>query len=185
MKLSILIPTIKRDEVLLAELLSALGSQIIPYVGDVQILINYDEYESIGTKRNKLLSLATGKYVAHFDSDDKPSFHYIDKLMEAVQSGFDCASLLGRYYVDGVFDGKFEHSLKYNEWKTTSNEIKYERYPNHLSLIKTELAKQFKFPEINHGEDADWSTQIYKSGLLKTEYEIPEVIYHYYFKTNK
>ncbi len=185
MKLSILIPTIKRDEILLAELLNALSRQIIPYSEEVQILIDYDEYESIGTKRNKLLSKATGEYVAHFDSDDKPSLHYIGMLMNATQFNCDCASLLGRYYVDGIFDGVFEHSIKYEEWKTTNNEIKYERFPNHLNMIKTDIAKQFKFSEKNHGEDFDWSTLVHQSGLLKIEYKIPEVIYHYYYKTNK
>lgn len=183
--ISILIPTIKRDEVLLRELIYELSNQIKPHGSSVQILIDDDEYESIGKKRNKLLSRATGKYVAYFDSDDKPSNEYIDLLIMAAKSGADCASLKGVYSIDGVFDGLFEHSLKYSEWRTTANEIKYERYPNHLSLIKADIAKQFKFPEINHGEDADWSTQIHNSGLLKTEHYIPEIIYYYNKITTK
>jgi hypothetical protein len=88
-----------------------------------------------------------------------------------------------------TFDGEtpelFEHSIKYKEYKTVDNPVKYERYPNHLNCIKSSIAKQFKFPEINHGEDTDWATQIFNSGLIKTEHYIDSVMYHYNFITRK
>lgn len=74
---------------------------------------------------------------------------------------------------------KFDHTLG------SSKPIKYERYPNHLNCIKASIAKQFKFPEINHGEDTDWATQIFNSGLIKTEHYIDKVLYHYQYKPNK
>jgi len=178
-KLSILIPTVKEDEDLLMELLEELSIQIEPYGSSIQILIDYDEYESIGRKRNKLMEKATGDYVACFDSDDKPSIYYIDWMMKVVESGCDCGSFLGLYSENGVALGKFEHSLKYKKWETTQGEIKYLRFPNHLNAVKTEIAKQFKFSEKNHGEDFDWSTLLHESGLLKTEFNIPEIIYYY------
>lgn len=63
--------------------------------------------------------------------------------------------------------------------------VTYERYPNHLNCIKSSIAKKFKFPETNHGEDTDWATQIHKSGLIKTEHYIPEIIYYYDYKSKK
>ena len=61
--------------------------------------------------------------------------------------------------------------------------VKYERYPNHLNCIRASIAKQFKFPEegpiANHGEDTAWATQLHLSRLLKTEFEINEILYHY------
>lgn len=176
--LSILIPTIVGREEQYNNLYKILVKQYEG--GEVEICTLKDNKEmSIGEKRNKLLQIANGKYVAFIDDDDIVSENYISLLLEAAKSDCDCASLLGAYSVDGVFDGLFEHSLKYNEWRTTVNDIKYERYPNHLSMIKSNIAKQFKFPEINHGEDADWSTQIHKSRILQTEYHIPEIIYYY------
>ena len=83
-------------------------------------------------------------------------------------------------------DGKiFEHSIDYKEYKTNppTFAITYERYPNHLNVIKTDIAKQFKFPEISFGEDTSFATQVFKSGLLKTEGYIGDVIYHYKYKT--
>jgi glycosyltransferase involved in cell wall biosynthesis len=187
MKLSILIPYIRRHESFFHSLKTELAAQILPYAGQIEILSDDHEYDSIGTKRNRLLERATGKYISYFDADDKPSPDYIKLMMQAADSDCDCASLKGAYSVDGVYDGIFEHSIKYNEWKTNpeGSEIRYERFPNHLNMIRSSIAKQFKFPEKNHGEDFDWSTQLHNSGLLKTEHYIPEVIYYYNYISNK
>ncbi len=177
--LSILIPTVERHEKYLKFLFMELQKQISPYENEIEILIDGRESETTGAKRNNLLEKATGEYLAFVDADDSISQDYIDHLIEVVNSGCDCGSLKGAYSVDGKFDGIFEHSLKYKEWKTTDKEIKYERYPNHLNCIKSSIAKQFKFPDKHHGEDFDWSTQVHESGLLKTEFYIPDVIYFY------
>lgn len=177
MKLSILICTLPERIEMLDRLLKLLHLQYNP---DFEILINNDEQMSIGEKRNHLLQSATGKYVCFIDDDDIVSAYYIDLLMEGIDKRVDCCSLRGEYSVDGNFDGVFEHSIKYKQYKTVENSpVKYERYPNHLNCIKASIAKRFKFPETNWGEDTDWATQIHKSGLIKTEHYIPDVIYHY------
>lgn len=186
MKLSILICTIPSRYASYGRLITELNAQILPYAPEVGIISNNSTQLSIGAKRNWLLEKAESEYVCFIDDDDSVSVNYIDLLMKAVESGCDCASLKGLYSVDGKADGIFEHSLKYEAWQTVLNaEIKYERYPNHLNMIKTSIAKRFKFPEINHGEDENWSTQIHKSGLLRTEFYIPEVIYFYRYNSKK
>lgn len=185
MKLSLLIPTIERDAMLFATLLGELTEMALPYKDNIEILIDYAEEDSIGTKRNRLLNMSIGEYVAFIDSDDSLGYTYIKQLMKAIESGRDCASLMGRYSVDGNYDGYFEHSLKYDKWETSVGAIKYLRYPNHLNCIKASIAKQFKFPEKSHGEDHDWSTQLHESGLLKTEYYIEDILYYYNFRSNK
>lgn len=179
MKLSILIPTIERDKELFTKLKWALHVQLSAFNGEYEILVDDSETDSIGIKRNRLLQDAKGDYVAFFDSDDWPSPNYVGLLMKAIESGSDCASLRGEYSVDGVFDGFFEHSLKYKKWETVEGVIKYLRYPNHLNLCRASLAKQISFTDKNHGEDYDWSKAMHESGLLKTEYYIPEIIYFY------
>lgn len=187
MKFSVLIPTVKRHTKFLTHLMFELRAQILPYAGEVEVLIDDNEIDSIGEKRNRLLKRATGVYCCFFDSDDSPSMDYIEQLMKAIQSGCDCASLRGIYSVDGKEDGIFEHSLKYDSWKTNpvDSEIRYERFPNHLNLIKSSIAKQFKFPEKNHGEDFDWSTLLHNAGVLHTEHYIESVIYYYRYLSNK
>lgn len=126
----------------------------------------------------------------------------------------DCLSLRGIMTTDGENPEVFEHSLKYTEWlnkpgapciyeqnsvaytqwkeenkiefdRNTKLPILYERYPNHLNVIRSDVARQFKFLEVNHGEDHNWSTQIHKSGLLKNEVYIDKVLYHYQYRSNK
>lgn len=185
--LSILIPTIVRHTRHFTNLMSELRSQMLPYSEHIEIVVDTIEHDTIGTKRNRLLETASGKYTVFIDSDDDISTNYIKLMMEAIETDCDCASLKGEITIDGKNHDIFEHSLKYNEWKTNpeGSEVRHERYPNHLNLVKSSIAKQFKYPEISHGEDHNWSEQVHKAGVLKTEHYIPEVIYYYKFVTNK
>lgn len=181
-RLSILIPTLDGRELFLDTLYTELKRQIngLP----IEILINKDNKEkSIGKKRNELIEEAKGEYIAFFDDDDTPSEHYIIKQMQGCQSGLDCNSLIGNYYLDGVFDRPFIHSIKYKDWYSDHN-FHY-RCPNHLNAIRRDLVKDIKFEEINFGEDGRWSMEIMRQGRLKTEFEIKETIYHYYHRSNK
>lgn len=189
-KLSILIPTIERRKDLLTKLLTEINYQCESYSGLVEVNINRCEpqEQTIGEKRNWLLQTARGEYVCFVDDDDTISSTYIQDIMEGLKSNPDCLSLRGVITWDGANPELFEHSIKYNSYITHTlpvNGIKYERYPNHLNVIKASIAKQFKFPELNHGEDTDWATQLRDSGLLKKEVYIDRVLYHYQFIPNK
>ena len=198
MKLSLLIPTITKRKLLLQDLLFVFDNQInqnftsnneteidIITYNDIEILFFMIYSLQIGTKRNRLLEVSKGEYVCFFDDDDLPSKDYISTLLEAIETKPDCVSLRGIMTTNGSNPEIFEHSLKYKAWKTTKNKIKYERYPNHLNCIRADIAKQFKFPEVNHGEDYNWSKQLHESGLLKNEYYTEKVLYYYKFVTNK
>lgn len=140
----------------------------------------------IGDKRNELLEKSLGEYVCFVDDDDWVSRDYVKTIMESIEANKpDCVSLRGEMTTDGQKPEIFEHSLKYDSWRTTGNPIKYERYPNHLNAIRADIAKQFKFPSVSHGEDHNWSTQIHNSKLLKTEVYIDKVLYQYRFISNK
>jgi glycosyltransferase involved in cell wall biosynthesis len=150
----------------------------------IEILVD-NSNNTIGAKRNNLLEKSKGEYIAFIDDDDEVSSDYIDSLMNSIKSKPDCVSLRGVITWNGSNPELFEHSVKYSAYATTTNEIKYERYPNHLNCIKSSIAKQFKFKEINFGEDTDWATQIFQSGLLKKEVYIDKVLYHYKYIVNK
>jgi glycosyltransferase involved in cell wall biosynthesis len=179
-QLSILIPTIKRDKDKFRALHNELCRQWLPkYDERMEICVEYSETETIGTKRNKLLDRARGKYLVFIDSDDWISADYLDVLFTAIGKDVDCCSLRGQYSKDGVIDGIFEHSTKYSKWETVSGTPKYLRYPNHLNMIRSSIAKQFRFPETSFGEDHDWSTQVFNSKLIKSEYYYTGIIYYY------
>lgn len=186
MKLSILICTIPERKAFFDRLMKIIDRQETD-----QTEVNWDPTPnaSIGAKRNRLLQQASGQYVAFIDDDDRVSDNYIQLLMEGINKGVDCCSLKGIITEDGKNPLLFEHSIKYGIYRTITDsqpgEIRYERYPNHLNCIKASIAKQFRFPEKNHGEDTDWATLIHQSGLIKTEHYIPETIYYYEYRSKK
>ena len=186
-KLSILIPTIDKRSKMLVALMKELTGQIFKancYPFEIEVLTNKEDL-TIGEKRNKLLEEAQGKYVCFVDDDDEVSKDYVNLLIEGINKDVDCCSLKGIITFDNETPEIFEHSIKYKEYKTTDNDIMYERYPNHLNCIKSSIAKQFKFPAIDFGEDTLWATQIFNSGLINTEHYIDKVLYHYKYDTNK
>ena len=151
--------------------------EVIPY-------LNKGE-KTKGYYRNELMDWAKGEYLCFVDADDEVSDDYVMSLLAGISYSPDCCSLRGNYFENGRFDGVFEHSIKYNEWKTTTNFVKYERNPNHLNCIKSSIAKQFKFRELNHGEDYNWSMDVFNSGLLKKEYYIDRTLYFYNYISKK
>ncbi len=197
MKLSILIPTTSDRELYFADVMTELCRQVRvlsewygrDYWQDVEILKDTrPQSVSIGTKRNSLVSQATGEWFAFVDSDDMVSHTYLRVLLSnigTIRSHVNCFSLKGIMTTDGNNPEIFEHSVKYSEWRTTTNEVKYERFINHLNCVRTEVARQFKFPEISMGEDHNWSKQLQASGLFKSEGEINEVLYYYKYRTGK
>jgi|SRR6478736_1293651 len=175
--LSILICTIPSRKHFLVRLKNILNEQVIPWFEHVEILVDGREGISIGEKRNSLLDRAKGRFVEFCDDDDRPGDTYISSTMIGIEKDADCCSLKGIMTTNGKDRRTFIHSIKYKEYREF-NGI-FERFPNHLNCIRASIAKQFKFPETNHGEDTDWATQIFKSGLIKTEFWIDDVIYFY------
>ena len=183
--LSILIPTLESRGEKLKACLESLNHK--EYKKDVEILLEYDNGEqSVGAKRNALLDSAKGEYVCFVDDDDVLGRDYLKHILEGIEKGVDCVSLRGVITFDGENPQVFEHSIKYDAWKTNdTGAVIYERYPNHLNAIKRSIASQFSFPPTNHGEDFDWSKKVFESGLIKTEHYVDAVTYHYKYVSNK
>lgn len=150
---------------------------------DVKVLIDDSRYKTIGKKRNDLMRRADYKYAAFIDDDDRISKDYIKLLFEGIEKNVDCCSLVGEITWDGNNPKKFIHSIKYNDYFEKDNV--YYRPPNHLNCIKTEIGKQFTFPEKNHGEDTDWAMQICRAYAIQSEHEINETIYYYDYRSKK
>lgn len=187
MLLSVLICTIPQRDEMFDKLLLDIQEYSNKYFNEdeLEIWCDNDINKTIGKKRNDLLDSANGKYICFIDDDDSISEDYFEHLRKGIDSDSDCCSLRGIITWDGKNPELFEHSIKYKHWATTNNTIKYERFPNHLNCIKSSIAKEFKFQEINFGEDMDWAVQINNSGLIKTEYFIDKIIYNYQYVTKK
>lgn len=183
-KWSILIPTIVERAPVFEKLYAELTKQIttLNLTDQIEILYFRDQRSEnlVGFKRNLLLEKSLGEYTCFIDDDDLVHEKYIQMIYEKLLTNPDCVSLTGIITTNGCNPQRFVHSIKYNRWFTGRDKIYY-RPPNHLNPIKRIIACQFKFPLQNNGEDSDWSMQICKSQLIKTESEILEPYYFYRF----
>lgn len=171
-KLSILICSLKERRETLQKLLDILRPQTNKYV---EILVKTDDGEiTIGAKRNLLLEKACGDYVCFVDDDDLVSLTYVQKILKAIQTKPDCCSLTG-LMTNRKGQFPFVHSLLYKKWYKQAGI--YYRCPNHLNVIKRELALQVMFKDIQVGEDKDFSTRLLP--LLKKEKLIEGILYYY------
>ena len=181
---SILIPTLNERKEVFDRVYSSLMQQIYTsgLQDEIEIIVSCDNRQkTIGTKRNELLQKSKATYICYVDDDDMVHENYISMIYKALLTNPDCVSLKGIITTNGHNPRLFIHSIRYSSWY--EQDSVYYRPPNHLNPILRSIATQFKFPENNYGEDADWSMQIQRSGLLKKEAEVEEPYYFYLYTT--
>jgi glycosyltransferase involved in cell wall biosynthesis len=182
MLLSILIPTLESREEQFHKLYEKLNKQITEssLTEEMEIIYFMDNKEhSLGFKRNKLIEMANGKFVAFVDDDDDVSDDYIPLILNAIKENpdIDCVGIKGIITFRGKNPCTFVHSLQYKEY--FSEEGMYFRPPYHLNPIKREIACRYEFEDINYCEDIDWAMRICRDQALKKEFFIDKVIYSY------
>lgn len=184
MKLAILIPTLTERKHLFERCYNELTRQInaLENPSDVKIFPLEDQRQhTTGAKRNDLKDAAYiqgYKYGAFLDDDDMPRENYIKLQLEVANSGLDCGSLWGQIYWNGKPGKPFHHSVVYTA--ATEDDKFYYRAPNHLNAINLHLVRDIRFQDKNFGEDGCWMEDIQKARVLKTEYQINEIIYDYF-----
>ncbi len=142
-----------------------------------------DGQASVGYKRNELMKKSKGLYTCFIDDDDDVHDNYIQMIHEKLKMNPDCVSLKGVITFNGQSPQLFIHSLKYTDY--FEKDSTYYRPPNHLNVIKRCFGIQCFFPEKNFGEDAIWSLDLLKLGLVKKEEEITQPYYFYLFNSVK
>lgn len=183
MKLSILIPTINtRRNTFLPRILEQVYSQYdkLKDKNEVEILVLMDNKTIVlGDKRNLMIQQAKGDYVVFIDDDDRISNDYIESILEATKENSDVITFNSVVRLNDEQSKICYFSNSYLEDKNKPNI--YERIPNHICAIKREIAKKVKFPSKTFREDVAYS--ILLKPLLKTETNIPRVLYYYDFNT--
>ena len=183
MLLSLLIPTLEERRVNLERLLSKLHGQIERegLTEQVEIRILCDNREQpTGVKRNALIEMALGEYVAFVDDDDDVCDNYFGLIVAALQSHpeIDCLGIIGIVYFRHSHPHRFVHSLRYDHYFSKCGV--YYRPPYILNPIRRSVAQQFKFVATNYAEDAEWAMRIARSGALRTEHFIDQPLYYYF-----
>lgn len=150
----------------------------------VEMIICEDGKEaSIGFKRNYLVRQCKTKYCVMLDDDDLLSEDYMKKVMPLLEHDIDCVTYLEGIYKDGKHIQTAIHSNKLVGWHNGVSvegiNYDYGRTPFCKDIIKTEIAKEIGFKDMRFGEDADFSSRLKASGLIKKEAHIPEIMYLY------
>lgn len=172
MKFSILTPTIPGRETQLA----ALQAKIAAQPGDIEHLVLCDNRaRSIGAKRQALMDIARGDYVAFVDDDDDISDDYVASLLTAIQSGADCITFHQRAIYNGI-ESEVRFGVKHQDGPFTPGGITL-RAPWHVCAWKRDIVTGCQFLETNYGEDLAWCLQARRR--IKTGFHIPRILHTY------
>lgn len=177
--LSILVCTIPSRTRFLVRLLYNLEKQ--SKNKSVEILYLGDNKEmTVGEKRNKLLGMASGKYVVFIDDDDRISDDYVDSILNKINENSDVITFNVEISENGSEYKKVLYDINFNCDRNLQNS--YERLPNHLMVVKKDLAIKAKFPEKSFGEDGEYAKRL--KPLLKSQSKINKTLYYYDFDEN-
>ena len=152
-------------------------------IGDknVEHLVFLDNRKrSIGYKREALVEIAKGKYMAFVDDDDDVSDDYVNSLLEAAKSNADVLTFKQKCLVNDNLPSVINFSLKNKVNQEYGPNLIIQRMPFHVCAWKSDIAKKYKFTDKNYSEDWFWSQQLIKEA--KTEYHIDKIIHTYIYR---
>ena len=170
--LSVLIPSIPERLDMVRALLTRIET-ICPSNTEVLVLID-NKRMSIGEKRQRLLEMARGKYIAYCDDDDNITDSY--HLLADYTGDADVITFQQYAEVDGnktIVDFDLKHEE--NEVFVTDGITK--RKPFHVCAWKRELVQDVPFDSINWGED--WLFCERALEHIKTQHKINGVLHIY------
>lgn len=160
---------------------------------DVEILILTDNRKkTITEKRNNLLDISRGKYIAFLDDDDDIFDNYFDELVPVCRNNnYDVITFNQYCNVNGFeFNVSFDHGnpiegVDYNYLRNNPTHM-VKRPPWHLCAWKSEIAKSEKFIEIRNqynesSEDADWILKLQKK--VESHYKINKFLHKYLYNS--
>jgi glycosyltransferase involved in cell wall biosynthesis len=157
----------------------------------VEILVMLDNRsKSISEKRNDLLQMARGKYIAFLDDDDAVSKDYMSKILTAIdENDVDCITFNQWCSLDGEpMDVEFgignPHGQLWRDEEGFFGDIK--RPPYHMCVWRREIAVSEAFNPVygSNGqstEDIDWLMRLYPK--IQTEYHIPDALHGYIYNS--
>ena len=168
-ELSILIPaTPRRVLTHLQPLVQKLEDQISrnERPQDFEVLAFLDNRRrTIGEKRDALVQMSRGKFVAFCDDDDDVSENYIERLGAVIRSCNENTSVITfdqRVIVNGV-EARCSFSLSHpNEpFKPPF----FKRNAWHVCAWRGDMARRVRFPASNYGEDWAWAKHLIMDAL--------------------
>jgi hypothetical protein len=156
-----------------------------------EVLTNVDSGEKTsGMKRNELMALAKGRYVAFIDDDDKVASNYVESICTAIATEAPdvvtfCMSVtvtkIARKYSRGrhlTFKKKVHENWQLGLWP--DDRKKSRMAANHLCCWKKEIAIKSAWCEhLGYGDDQLWYGPLHALRAAKTSVVIQDPLYFY------
>jgi len=158
----------------------------------VEVLVLLDNRsKSISEKRNDLLGIARGKYVAFLDDDDAISKEYMEKILKAIDEhdGVDCITFNQWCSLDGEpMDVEFGIGNPHGQlWRDEDGFLgNIKRPPYHMCVWRREIAQSEEFRPVygangQSSEDIDWLLRLYPK--VQTEHHISDALHGYIYSS--
>lgn len=165
-----------------APLISKLNAQAEGNGAEVLYLLD-NKQRSVGLKRQALLDVARGDYVAFVDDDDDVSPDYVACITSAIidngwKTGPDVITFDQQADVAGHL-GTVSFGLGNPNDPFTPGGVTL-RNAWHVCAWKRDLAQLARFPDMMDGEDWGWAGHL--CGVAATSYHIPRVLHYYFFR---
>lgn len=173
-----LVPAVTTRTAMAHKLLAKLEAQATPEVELICLLDN--KKRSTGKKRDNLLRLAQGDYVAFVDDDDDVTDDYVSSIIQATADNPDVVVFDHLCWLNGQGPFVVHPGLAYpNEeaHKLDGRWVDVTRQPLHTSAWRRSLALQSHFPDIMYGEDWGWAESLVR--VARTESRINRPLYYY------
>lgn len=156
----------------------------------IEILVLLDNCsKSIAEKRNDLLRIARGSYLAFLDDDDTVSDRYFEQILGAIDAhpGVDCISFNQWCSLDGeLLFVEFGIGNPHGRlWRTADGQLgPIKRPPYHMCAWRRELAQSEAFNAVyaqtgQSTEDIDWLMRLYPK--VQTEHHIDAALHGYIY----
>jgi len=145
---------------------------------EVEILCLIDNKKmSIGEKRQSLIDIARGKWVAFMDDDDDVTDDYMETVVNTIkEQPADVITFDQHCIVNGKeFTVNFDMNNPNQRYIPGMTHVK--RPPFHMCFWKAEIAKQAKMESSSYGEDFAWCSLMYPK--IQSETHIDKILHLY------